>query len=132
MSPASKQRSVLNEARNVFNNGVRVPQTREGSRRVFMFWESKRSNWLGPFFFPVVIGQVCDFLGLFFVAFLLLFVLCCMFVFVFCCFTVFCLFLLFLCLSLSFFVCLFLLFVSLSLSFSFGAFVFVCLISCLF
>lgn len=76
---------------------------------------SVRVGWV--LFFPMVIGEVCDFLGLFFVAFLLLFVLCCMFVFVFCCFTVFCLFLLFLCLSLSFFVCLFLLFVSLSLFF---------------
>lgn len=67
---------------------------------------SVRVGWV--LFFPMVIGEVCDFLGLFFVAFLLLFVLCCMFVFVFCLFLLFfCLFLLFLFFSGAFVFCLF-------------------------
>lgn len=82
---------------------------------------SVRVGWV--LFFPMVIGEVCDFLGLFFVAFLLLFLSCCMFVFVFC---LFFLFVFFFCLSLLF--CLFIFVVCLSLS----LFFFWCFRLCLF
>lgn len=93
---------------------MRVPQTREGSRRVFMFWESKRSRWLGPVF------SDGDWPGLWLlgVVFCCFFCCCLYFVVCLCLFFVVCLFFcVFFCLSLCFFVCLFLLFVSLSLFF---------------